>query len=113
MSSPSVLVVDDDADFRAMVRLRLEDVGVRVHEASTGDAALMAITTGSVPDLVIADLRLPGIDGREVRDHLAYSRPEVPVHVWSALPRTGADVSVKDLAVLSDLLRRHCGIKTS
>ncbi|MCL8026090.1 response regulator [Nocardioides bruguierae] len=110
--SPTVLVVDDDSDFRALVRLRLEALGLRVVEAETGRDALLSVTPDEVPDLIIADLWMPGIDGREVRDHLSFTHPEVPVCVWSSLPRTGPDVEAKGLESLSRIVARHCGTGT-
>lgn len=65
MTPPLVLVVDDHADNRTLVSWILELEGLRVAEAATGDEAL-AVTREQLPDLVLMDLELPGIDGWEV-----------------------------------------------
>ncbi len=61
-----VLVVDDEADIRDLVRLNLELEGHEVELAGDGAAALAAVADGLRPDLVLLDLNLPRRDGREV-----------------------------------------------
>ncbi len=61
---PTVLVVDDNADTRVVVRWMLERWGCRVIEASDGrEAYEMAV--GHRPDLVVMDLSMPVADGYE------------------------------------------------
>jgi DNA-binding response OmpR family regulator len=60
-----VLVVDDEAPIRALVRGYLEVEGFEVREADTGPDALAAARTW-VPELVVLDVMLPGLDGVEV-----------------------------------------------
>jgi DNA-binding response OmpR family regulator len=62
---PTVLVVDDDAVIRQVLRAALEGAGHTVAEAPDGPAALARIGARGV-DLVLLDLMLPGMDGREV-----------------------------------------------
>jgi CheY-like chemotaxis protein len=64
-SSPRILLVDDDADFRELVRFLLEVEGYTVAEASDGHLAL-AIVEGFRPDLVLLDLAMPVVSGEEV-----------------------------------------------
>lgn len=61
----TVLVVDDEADIRELVRYNLEREGYRVREAADGESALREIEE-SAPAMVVLDLMLPGIDGLEV-----------------------------------------------
>jgi DNA-binding response OmpR family regulator len=82
-TSASVLVVDDDADVRMLVRELLTRAGYRVSEAPDGRAALRALYDQR-PDLVVLDVSMPELDGwgtleriREVSD--------VPVVMLSAL----------------------------
>lgn len=59
---PTVLVVEDDADIRALLRVVLEAEGYRVVEASTGrDAVVVAAETR--PRLILMDISLPLLDG--------------------------------------------------
>jgi two-component system, OmpR family, response regulator len=62
MESRRVLVVDDDADVRELVRLSLERVGVAVRTASDGDGCLREAATWQ-PDLVLLDVVMPGESG--------------------------------------------------
>ena len=64
-ASPLVLVVDDVADTRRLMRRVLERADMRVAEAASGEAAIEAIARDR-PDLVVLDLRLPGISGFDV-----------------------------------------------
>jgi DNA-binding response OmpR family regulator len=62
MTRPTVLVVDDDAGFRAFLRAALETSGFEVHEASDGTTAV-ALALDVRPDLVLLDWRMPGQSG--------------------------------------------------
>jgi two-component system phosphate regulon response regulator PhoB len=62
---PLVLVVDDMADTRRIMRRVLERDGIRVVEATTGEEAIETISRDR-PDLVVLDLRLPGMSGFDV-----------------------------------------------
>jgi two-component system KDP operon response regulator KdpE len=64
-SGPKILVVDDDAAIRKFLRISLEASGYEVIEARTGEQALAKAAT-ETPALVILDLGLPDLDGREV-----------------------------------------------
>lgn len=62
--SRTVLVVDDSASLRSVVRLCLEKEGFAVTEAETGRAALEIVTKAPQPfDLVVSDLNMPEMDG--------------------------------------------------
>ena len=65
MASEHILVVDDEEDILELVRYNLSQAGYRVRAASSGEAALR-MATEEVPDLMVLDLMLPGIDGLEV-----------------------------------------------
>ena len=69
MTSQSILVVDDEPNIREIVGLYLERAGFRVRLAADGPAALQALTV-DLPDLVILDVMLPGIDGFEITRRL-------------------------------------------
>jgi CheY-like chemotaxis protein len=75
-----LLIVDDDADFRAAARALLEADGFRVlGEASDGEAALEAARRLR-PDVVLLDVQLPGIDGFAVADRLGlHDEPPIVV----------------------------------
>ena len=62
---PHLLLVDDEEALRSVVAERLRDAGYEVTEAADGEAAVKAID-GFAFDVIVSDLRLPGLDGREV-----------------------------------------------
>ena len=65
MAKEHILVVDDEADIRELVEYNLAKEGYKVAYAATGEEALKKARAG-VPDLIILDLMLPGVDGLEV-----------------------------------------------
>jgi DNA-binding response OmpR family regulator len=77
-----VLVVDDEARIRAVVRGYLEREGFEVAEAADGEHALRAQQSWD-PDLVVLDVMLPGVDGVEVLRQLR-TRSDVPVILLTA-----------------------------
>lgn len=63
MSSPLVLVAEDDPELRELVALTLTDAGMDVEQARDGHEALAHVVARK-PDLVLLDMRMPGMDGR-------------------------------------------------
>jgi PAS domain S-box-containing protein len=78
--SETVLLVEDEESVRQLVRDTLTAKGYRVVEAENGEAGLAAAAQhqGKI-DLVITDVVMPGIGGRELIKHLAALRPETKV----------------------------------
>jgi two-component system nitrogen regulation response regulator NtrX len=75
-----ILIVDDEADIRALIAGILEDEGHNTREAANSDEALEGIRARR-PNLVIQDIWLQGsrLDGLEVLDAVKRDHPEVPV----------------------------------
>jgi DNA-binding response OmpR family regulator len=78
----SILVVDDEATIREVVRRYLEREGFQVWEAADGYAALDIIRDES-PHLIVLDLMLPGIDGLSLTQHLRQDR-QIPIIMLTA-----------------------------
>jgi CheY-like chemotaxis protein len=70
VASLRVLLVDDDPSLRTLYRFNLEASGMSVVEAPDGETAL-ELLTGGLPDVVLLDVMMPGIDGWEVAVRLA------------------------------------------
>ena len=85
--APLVLIVDDDERNVRLARDVLERDGLRTLSAATAAEAL-ELAREHHPDVVLLDLRLPDLDGPEVRRRLAEdaSTAAIPVVGWSALP---------------------------
>lgn len=81
----TVLIVDDEDDIRMLVKLALATSGMDVREAADGAEALDQIRAGGI-DVVVLDLRMPGLDGFGVIDALKIEGrlPDLPVLVLSA-----------------------------
>jgi DNA-binding response OmpR family regulator len=82
-----VLVVEDDATLAEVVGIYLARTGLTVEHAGDGERALLAYAQNP-PDLVVLDLMLPGVDGREVCRRLRAAGP-VPVIILTALGSVG------------------------
>jgi DNA-binding response OmpR family regulator len=82
-SGARVLVVEDDATLAEVVGIYLGRAGLSVEHVADGEQALVACARCR-PDLVVLDLMLPGVDGREVCRRLRAAWP-VPVIILTAL----------------------------
>jgi DNA-binding response OmpR family regulator len=83
----TVLVVDDDLSVRGILRRMLEAEGFHVEEAPDGESALRLIQARTEPfDLVLTDLSMPRIDGRQVSETVRRYRPSVAVLCMSGDP---------------------------
>lgn len=78
-----VLVVDDDAKMRRLLTRVLEREGYKPFERGDGQAALETLAEEPV-DLILSDIRMPGMDGMELLDAVNESYPEVTVVMMTA-----------------------------
>lgn len=79
MSTPSkILIVDDEEDFRAILRVVLERAGYRVLQGSNGAEGLERFAAEK-PDLMIVDLSMPDMDGIEVTRRLRAQGHKTPI----------------------------------
>jgi CheY-like chemotaxis protein len=87
-SDKKVLIVDDDDDVRALIKLTLEHAGLSVIESDSGTSALEAIRDQS-PDLIVLDAVLPGVHGFDICRHLRGSQRygQIPIVIVSAIHR--------------------------
>src|SRR5262245_19679786 len=95
---PMVLVVDDDTDLREALGETLRDHGFQCALAADGREALQVLSSAPLPDVLLLDLMMPGVDGWQVLAHMRSQARlrRIPVIVISAsgpqvtgtLPRT-------------------------
>ena len=83
MEPARVLLIEDDEPFRQGLRATLALVGHRVADHAAARPALAALPA-FLPDLILADLRLPDLDGLEVLQHVKQLDSSVPVVVMTA-----------------------------
>ncbi len=78
--SETVLLVEDEEILRGLARACLENSGYQVIEAQSGTAALQLAEQHDGPiNLLLTDVVMPGVSGRELADRLTYLRPELKV----------------------------------
>ena len=84
--APLVLVVDDDRANRKLAQDVLQRAGLRTIEAANGREAIR-VAREVLPDVILLDLRLPDMDGRDVARALAEDAPTaaIPVVALSGL----------------------------
>ncbi|MGI8840042.1 MAG: response regulator, partial [Caulobacteraceae bacterium] len=75
----SVLVIEDEAVVRLLIVEVLHDLGYRALEAAEGPAGLDILRSGQRIDLLVTDIGLPGLNGRQVADQARAWRPDLKV----------------------------------
>ncbi len=65
-----VMIVDDEADIREILAFNLSAAGYDTVDCGTAEAALVQIRKGSVPDIILLDIMLPGMSGFKLADTL-------------------------------------------
>ena len=95
---PTVLVVDDEDTLRVAIRRLLESHGYQVITAPNGAAALQLLEDDAAPkvSLVLTDLRMPVMDGRQLAAALARRHPSLPIVFMS-----GFTAQLMDLRLVS------------
>lgn len=84
-----VLVIDDDPGIRRAIRYALSDEGYQIDEAQDGRAALAAIARRH-PDLILLDMKMPGVDGWEfARRYRERYNHRAPIIVLTAAQDAG------------------------
>jgi CheY-like chemotaxis protein len=80
VASGTILLVDDDDTIRYVIRAMLELHGYRVIDAALPQRALTLFEQDpAVIDLLITDVKMPGMTGPALADHLARTRTDLPV----------------------------------
>ena len=119
-----VLVVDDEPGVRDLVCRVLRGEGYRTLEAAHGGEALELVEAGTERvDLVVTDVVMPGMDGRELGRRLGQTKPTLPILYISAYdvndifrrgsPRSSAPFLQKPfppddlIKTVEDLLQKH------
>lgn len=115
MAGQTIYVVDDEESIRLFLKEELTEDGYRVTAFPDGETVLAALESGR-PDLVILDIRMPGIDGIKVLQRAKERHPELPVvlcsayadykHDFGAWSADGYFVKSAQLEGLKEMIRR-------
>ncbi len=70
MPAQTILIVDDDDDVREILAETLEEFGYRVIRAGSGEEALLCLDHDQEPDMIITDVRMPGMSGLELAERV-------------------------------------------
>lgn len=118
----TVLLVDDDPDALRLLSLELHQVGFRVAQAPSGEAALAALAF-SLPDAVLLDVLMPGMDGFETCRRIRNAHPHLPILFMTGLGETehilrgfevgGTDYVTKPIAPSVVVARLHVHTRMS
>jgi len=96
MGQKAVLVADDDAAVRSLLRQVLQEEGYAVQEAATGVEVVDKVKEGS-PDLVIMDVRMPELDGIEALSRVKATSPKTSVLIMTAFGSSNAAIRAMEL----------------
>ncbi|MBI3528033.1 MAG: sigma 54-interacting transcriptional regulator [Betaproteobacteria bacterium] len=83
MSKARILIVDDDPDLLRLLTFRLEGADYAVESADSAERALARLSV-AIPQLVITDLRMSGMDGMALFENIHKSNPALPVIILTA-----------------------------
>lgn len=111
----NILVVDDDDSIRFLLKEELLADGHAVRTAADGISALEAVAD-LAPDVIVLDIKMPGMSGLEVVERLKRTHPTLPIFLLTAYgdyraeaARVGADgyfVKSPNLSPLKEAVRR-------
>ena len=114
----TVLIVDDDTESRQALACLLRTYGYRSYQAENGLQALEQLETAIVPELILLDLDMPVMDGREFLSRLRYVDGQAlstVIVITGQDPRGMPDaaavlrkpISITELLALMQDLKRH------
>src|SRR6202790_4311258 len=104
----AILVVEDEAKMRRLLELQLGEEGFTVHSAADAEAGLQLLVREK-PDLVVTDLRLPGMSGLEFLQAVKRVNAALPVVVMTAYGTVESAVEALN-TVASDFVTKRCSL---
>lgn len=109
-SQPAVLISDDDAGIRNLLRMVTEKSGCRVETAANGFEALQKMRSSQF-DLLLLDLMMPMMNGYEVAEAMKDLHPRPAVIVVTAGAESAEDLERLDGRVVGSILRKPFDIR--
>lgn len=103
------LFVDDEVEFLELMEKRLTRRGMEVVTAPDGQSALdlldQALQSGEMFQIVVMDVRMPGMDGLETLRHMKEKAPKIPVILLTGHACMGVAVQGLDLGAYDYMLK--------
>ena len=82
-----ILILDDEADVRAAIRMQLKDTDFGILEADSFERAMELLQENAITtDVIICDVRMPGVDGVEAVENFQREYPNTPIIVLTGFP---------------------------
>ena len=108
MAKGKILVVDDEADVRDLIKLQLEAKGLNTLEAVDGQNAIDILKSGDNMvnvGLILCDIRMPKVNGVECIRFLREQAPGIPVVVITGYPDSGLATDLMEKGVKEYLVK--------
>ena len=99
-----ILIIDDDDQLRRSFKKLLSEEGYSVEEAPSGEAGLKLIHANA-PDIVVLDMRLPGMTGFEVFKSIHAMDPKLPVIIMTAYGTTETAIEATKMGAFDYILK--------
>ncbi len=100
----TICIIDDDDQLRASFKKLLCQEGYAVQDAASGEAGITIIRQ-SLPDLVVLDIRLPGINGLKTYEMIRQVDPKLPVIIMTAYGTTETAIEATKRGAFDYLLK--------
>jgi DNA-binding NarL/FixJ family response regulator len=102
---PRVVLADDEPIILEALRQLLEESGCDVVDTATDGITAVELADDLHPDVLVADLRMPGLTGLEVAAQLRKRTPPVPVVILSAYDDVGLQLAAERIPVAAYLVK--------
>lgn len=99
-----ILIIDDDDQLRESFTKLLTEEGHQVQSAASGEAGLQIVRT-AVPDVVVIDVRLPGMNGLETFRAIHALEPKLPVIIMTAFSTTETAIEATKMGAFDYVLK--------
>lgn len=101
-TAPTVLIAEDEAMLRLVAAETLRDAGFCVIEAGDGNEGLLIVQSGKPIDILISDIKMPGLNGYQLAEAALRLRPALRVllmtgYTQEPLPKSISDAGIKVL----------------
>lgn len=100
MEQKKILIVDDQNGIRILLMELFGNEGYQMFQAANGKAALEVVEQ-DVPDLVLLDMKIPGMDGLEILKHIKSTHPQIKVIMMTAYGELDIIKQARDLGAIS------------